>query len=74
MTGIRTEQLTDQVDRPGACWMVDDGTGCNVGVIERAAPGKFGAWHAGNFLGQFANIEEAAQACLQVQGWEKGQP
>lgn len=72
MSAISTSQLAEQADRPGACWMVDDGSGQNAGMIERAAPGKFGAWHAGHFIGKFANIEEAAQACLQVHGWEVG--
>jgi hypothetical protein len=72
MSGVKTSQLSQHADRPGACWMVADGSGKNAGVIERAGPGKFGAWHAGSFLGEFAGIEEAAQACLQVHGWEGG--
>lgn len=72
MTGVRTEQLSGHADTPGATWMVLDGTGTPAGVIERAAPNKFGAWYAGELIGAFETVEEAGEACLQLHGWEKG--
>lgn len=51
--------------QPGGCWIIVNADQRNVGTVERAASGKFGAFSSsGQFLGAFHDFEGAAQALL----------
>jgi hypothetical protein len=72
MSGVPTERLAADIDRPGALWVVTDGAGKNAGLVQCAAPGKYGAWRNEHFLGSFESISDAGEAVLQVREWEGG--